>query len=444
MSRPTRVLLLAYYFPPVGGGGVQRVLKFCRYLCEFGYEVVVITGPGRSKDLWTPEDRTLLDELPSGVEIQRIRNPEPMPSRWRGRVDRAFDLLPPPLRWWIDGATALGRNAAGDSDVILGELVPYATAYAAAKLAQEFDRPWVADLQDPWALDEMWLYPTVLHRRRDLARMRRVLGTASHIVMNTSEAVHRMRSRFPELTPRLVDAIPNGFDPDDFDGLAPAAKSPEVFRIVHTGTLHTEAALDLRRRRWIRRHLGGEPVPGVDFLTRTHVFLLEAINRVVRETSTLSAQIELHLAGVLTESDRNIAATSPVSRLHGYTSHSETLSLLLSADLLFLPMQDLPRGIRAGLVPGKTYEYLGSGRPILAAVPAGDARDLLAEAGNAYLCNPADVAAMAQILIDRIAEWRQGHAPPAPRPDVLARYERRRQAEQLACVLEHAVAEQPP
>lgn len=439
-----RVLFLAYHFPPIGGGGTQRTVKFCRYLVEYGYQPVVVTGPGKSQDLWAPEDASLAAELPPEVEIHRVPGPEPTaPSRWRGRIDRMFDLMPSTLRWWVDGAVRIGRRVGPDVDLIFGELVPYATAHAAAHLARELRKPWVADLQDPWALDEMWLYPSGLHRARDTVRMRRLLGTATAIVMNTPEAADRVQRRFPELAARVTEAIPNGFDPADFEGVSPAERPPRAFRIVHTGTMHTDAGLRLRRTGRARRLLGGTPVPGVDFLTRSHVFLLEAIDRLIALEPGLASEIEVHLAGALTERDREVAAAAPVAHLHGYMSHAETISLLLSADLLFLPMHDLPSGTRAGLVPGKAYEYLGSGRPILGAVPDGDARDLLREAGNAYLCRPADVAGMAEIVAARVADKRRGLVPPPPRRDVVERYDRRHQTERLASVLDRALQASP-
>jgi glycosyltransferase involved in cell wall biosynthesis len=434
-----RVLVLAYYFPPIGGGGVQRTLKFCRYLPELGWDPVVVTGPGTTDDLWAPGDRTLLEQLGSEIEVHRIHTPEPAVPRWRGRVDRALDRLPPTLRWWVEGAVDVGRQAGRDVDLVFGELVPYATAYAARRLAMETGRPWVADLQDPWALDEMWLYPTGWHRARDSRRMRRALGSAAAVIMNTPEAAARVRRAFPELSQRVVEAIPNGFDSGDFVDVPSAARQPGVFRIVHTGTMHTEAGLQLRSRKRLRRALGGMPVPEVDFLTRSHVYLLEAVERLVEQEAVRPGEVEVHLAGALTETDRATAATSAAVRLHEYISHSETIGLMLSADLLFLPMHELPEGTRAGLVPGKTYEYLGSGRPILGAVPAGDARELLAAAGNALLCGPSDVTRMAELLAARIVQWRRGEAPPAPDASVIEPYERRRQTERLAAVLDGAL-----
>jgi hypothetical protein len=112
-----------------------------------------------------------------------------------------------------------------------------------------------------------------------------------------------------------------------------------------------------------------------------------------------------------------------------------------SADLLFLPMHDLPPGRRAGLVPHKTYEYLAARRPILAAVPDGDARDLLAASGAARLCLPADVAAMAEHVLADVEDWRSGVAPRAPRPDVVSRCTAPRLVAQLATVYSSLAAQ---
>jgi glycosyltransferase involved in cell wall biosynthesis len=422
---------------------VQRAAKFARSLFDYGYQPVVVTGPGKSEDFWAPEDATLGSDMRPDVEVHRVPGPEPAPaSGWRRRADRMLDLTPRAASWWVEGAIDVGRIAGRDCDVILGELVPYHTARAAAQLSRELSLPWVADLQDPWALDEMWLYPSALHRLRDTARMRRILGTATEIVMNTPEAAARVRRRFPELSERVAEAIPNGFDPADFEGIPPAPKDPDVFRIVHSGYLHTADGFRNRRTARMRRLLGGAPVPGIDILARSHVYLLEAIDRLIALEPELVSKLEVHFAGVLSETDRAVAAASPVARTPGYLSHPATIGLLLSADLLFLPMHDLPDGVRAGLVPGKTYEYLGSGRPILAAVPDGDARDLLGEAGNAFLCGPRDVAGMTEILTTRIAEWRRAVKPRPPQSNLVARYERHRQTEQLANLLDRVLVSQ--
>ena len=134
--------------------------------------------------------------------------------------------------------------------------------------------------------------------------------------------------------------------------------------------------------------------------------------------------------------DRELAVGSPVTRLHGYVSHEKTLELLRTADLLFLPMQDLPVGVRATIVPGKTYEYLATGRPILAAVPEGDARTCLAEAGTGVICGPGDVDDMVRILRDQLERFRLGLPPPELRHDVASRYDYRHLTRALAEVFD--------
>lgn len=431
-----RVLFIAYHFPPVGGGGVQRSVKFVRYLREFGYEPVVLTGPGPSEWRWTPEDKTLADEIPGDIEVHRVPGPEPPQSGgWRRRAERVLDLRTPFARWWTEGVKRLAADIAPRCDIVFGELVPYVTAEAAVEVARRSRKPLVLDLQDPWALDEIWVYPTAVQRLRDVRRMRRSLAAADATIMNTPEAASRVLTHFPELARKLVASIPNGFDPQDFQAPFPE-RQDEAFRIAHTGYLYTEIGLVHQRTARIRRLLGGMPIPGVDLLTRSHYLLMQAIELLIARDPELADTLELHLAGVLSDVDRRIAGDSGVVHLHGYMPHAESIALLRGADLLFLPMQNLPPGERAGLVPGKAYEYLAAERPILAAVPAGDARDILEESGAAIICDPTDVEGMAAAIRAEIDRKRAGEPPSRPRPDVLARFERRRLTGQLADVLD--------
>ena len=429
-----RVLMLAYYFPPLGGGGVQRTLKFVQLLPERGYEPVVVTGPaGRALD-WAPDDDTLAGRVPAGTEILRVAGAEPERTRLTGRLERWARVRSPRTRWWIEGAVAAGRAAAGSADVIYATMSPFGTAEAAAHLARETGRPWVADLRDPWALDEWLVYPSALHRRLELRRMGRVLGSAAAIVMNTPEATAALRRRFPELSATPVATIPNGFDPDDF-AAPPPVREDAAFRIVHAGWSHAASGRRHERLRAIRGLLGGA-TRGLDILTRSDVYLLEAVRRVRERRPDLD--IEVHLAGLDTA-----PGDIPFVRPRGYLPHPEMVALLRSADLLFLPMHDLPAGTRARIVPGKTYEYLAAGRPILAAVPDGDARDLLARSGGALLCRPADVEAMAAAIAAQAERRRAGDTGPVPDPALLRAFERRALTGELADLLDRVGGSRP-
>ena len=271
-----RVLLLARHFPPMGGAGVHRTMGSVRHLPEHGYEPIVVTGPARRepRNRWEPCDRGLVSRLPSGAVIHRV--PEPEPDVDVSRFDRLLDRPSPLARWWIEQSVRLGAEVGCDADAVLVSCAPYETAFAGARLARELGRPWIADLEDPWALDEMRVPLSALHRAVDLRRMRRALRSASAIVMAAPEAAERVRRAMPELASRvLVTGIPIGFEPSDFPVARPRA-TDGIFRIVHTGTMHIDFGEHLRRTR-LRRRIAGGSFRGLDVLPRSHVFLVEAI-----------------------------------------------------------------------------------------------------------------------------------------------------------------------
>lgn len=438
-----RLLFISYHFPPIGGAGSQRPASLARNLPDLGYAASVVSGAGSELDRWTPRDLSLASRL-TELDVHRVPGPDPAPSTgWPARLERWTGRASPWTRWWVEGATRTALSVAdGTESLVYTWSQPYECVEVGATLSRKLARPWVADLGDPWALDEVNIYPTGFHRRRDLARMHSLLAGAAAIVMSTPEAVARVRHAFPDFRDKPIIASPVGFDTRDFETPLPKPDN-SVFRIVHTGYLHTEDGLRLRRQRRLRRALRGSYLP-VDMLTRSHVYLLEAVERVVTADPTLDGKIEVHLVGALSAVDQEYANRSPAARTHGYVPHDETLKIMRSADLLFLPMHDIPRGERAGLVPGKTYEYLAARRPILAAVPEGDARDLLAEAGNASLCDPSDSAGMGRAISSEVERWRRGLPQQKPREEVVARYERRNQAKQIAELFDSVLGTQPP
>jgi glycosyltransferase involved in cell wall biosynthesis len=412
------VLQIAYHFPPIGGAGVQRNLQLARHLPALGYRPVVVTGPrGRDDYRWTPSDAALADG-PARHTVHRLRGPEP--SMVTPRVRRWLRRSPAWERWWAEAAVRTAVAVGADADLVHASLAPFMTADAALEIARRLDKPLVLDLEDPWALDDMQVYATALHRKLELRRMGRVLASADAVVMNTLEARLRVLDAFPDLWPERVVAIPNAFDPLDFADPPGEPRDDGRFRIVHTGSLHTDLGLAQRAApRW-RRLLGGG-VEGVDFLPRSHVYLVEAVDAVLARRPELEGVVDVHLAGVFTAEDRAVASRYPFVRLHEFLPHDQTIRLMRSADLLFLPLYELPPGRRAGIVPHKTYEYIAAGPPILGAVPDGDARDLLAESGSAALCRPGDTAAMSEILLAEVDRWASGAPRPSPRPDVVDR-----------------------
>lgn len=435
MSR-RRVLFIAYYFPPLGGGGVQRSAKFVRYLPEHGFDPVVLTGPGPADERWAPTDASVGDDVPPGVRVIRVAGPVPNGEGvWRSRLRKlacaptAFD------RWWSRGIADLAHEV-GDVDVVYASMSPFSSARPAGLIAARLGVPWVADLRDPWALEEYFEYPTALHWSIERRRMRRSLGSAAALVLPTPGTLERVQEAFPELGDRAVE-IRNGFDPDEFNG-AGERQSDDLFHLVHAGNFYFHHP----PRRGIRRLLGGTN-DDVDLLPRSPAFLLSAVDRLCEEHPEVAGRVRLHLAGVLTSVETAMVERARCRHLvetHGFLPHDQAVRLVASADALFLPMHGLSPGVRSTIFPGKAYEYLASGRPILAAVPQGDVRDVLERAEWTVVCDPNDVDAIAQgvtMLVDQRDARRQRNAN---RTELLRPFERPRLAAQLADVLDRALS----
>jgi glycosyltransferase involved in cell wall biosynthesis len=426
---------MAYHFPPTGGSGVQRSSKFVRYLPEHGFDPIVVTGPGEAGGRWTPSDPSLQSDVGDGVDVLRV--PGPAPGAGGGLVWRARRFVrdrSPFDRWWIEGAARAGR-ARADAQLVHVSMPPYRSAHAAAEVAAELDVPWVADLRDPWAVEEYSVFPTFAHWWLERREMRRALASASTLVLPTPGTADRVADTFPELRDRVL-VIPNGFDPEDFAG-PPPGRTDDVFHIVHAGYFYG----DVQRRR-LRRLLGGTDVDA-DIFPRSPAFLVRALDRLVDARPELRRRLRLHLAGPLTSVDEAILAETRCRDLvetHGYLPHTESVALVRSADALFLPMHLLPDGQRSTIVPGKLYEYLASGRPILAAVPDGDARDLLTQADWTVVCRPDDTDAIAAGLVSLLDRMGERRGATADRRELLARFERPRLAQDLAGVFRDALA----
>jgi len=423
---------------------VLRPLYLARHLQELepGWDVEILTGSGTSTDRWSPSDAAL-SSLGVDLAIRRVEEPEPAGNgRVREAAERWFTVPGPWSAWWTRNVERCGDLRAADVDVIVATMPPYQTAAGAAVIARRHRTPWIADLRDPWALDEMTIYPTGLHRRLEDRSMHAKLRSAAAIVTTTPELANQICEAFPDLSDRPVVSIPNGFSPTDFAGSVPPTDDG-IFRIVHTGSLHTDLGNRQRAITGVRRIMGGG-ASAAEVLTRSHVYLVQAIEQILAREPSLKSVVELHLAGALSPADEAEARRLPQVRLHGHVGHDAAVGLLMSANLLFLPMQKMRPGVRATIVPGKLYEYLGSGRPILAAVPEGDARDILTEAGIAYVCEPDDVAGMATAIEREVTRWRAGEsARPLP-AGLLARFDRRALAERYSELLNAVVEGRVP
>jgi len=419
-----KILFISYHFPPQGGAGVQRSLKFVKYLPDFNVLPTVLTSPGSKENRWTPKDETLLKDLPESVEVHRIE----WPSATVGEPKREA-LLTKALE------SCKELHAKQKFDLIFVTTSPFEDLQFASRASEELSIPWIADLRDPWALDEFQVYRTFLHRRQVKKGMANAFKGASLIIMNTPTAESLLKQQFPHIAnSTVVTNITNGFDKEDFNNNVPSTSKNKLFTIVHTGFLHSRAGLKQQEKN-LQYKVLGKIDSGVKILPRSHFYLIQALENLVQKKPELKGSIHLVLAGSLNEVDQEIVQNSEIPDLvemPGYLSHDDSVSTVQNADLLFMPLHDVKKGKKTSIVPGKTYEYLASLNTILGAVPEGDAKDFLQNSGLGITCEPADVEQMVSILEEQIELWKANEHQRKADLEFIYQFERKNLTARLA------------
>ena len=449
---PQSVLFLAYFFPPRGGAGVQRSVKFVKYLPQFGWNPLVVANGGTTQDWVSPvEDKTLLKDVSPDTVVRYTRLNERelatyhrSQKKWRHRLS-----ITDPIHWWVSPAVRLGLEMIEEHkpELIYVTMSPFTAARAGVELKARTGLPLVLDLRDPWTLDETRMYPTKWHRRRDHKAMSTAFAAADLIIMNTPLSADRAREAFRTETAHPRDKviwITNGFDGEDFGRCDPTPverPGKDVLRIVHTGSFHSEMAMlwdDLfAKRGWVNKFKHA-PRP-INLWTRTPRYLLQAMERLTASGDIPPDKLELVLVGEVTESDRAMVETSPVAKmvkLLGYRNHTESVRWVESADVLFLPNHTPLDGGPALIVPGKTYEYLGSGRPILAMGSPGDMMNFVRETGSGVTVAGNDIAGAAKVLSELYQAKVSGQSIVKQDREKVAMFERRALTQRLAEALD--------
>ena len=402
-----RVLVLAYLFPPLGGAGVQRTLKFVRYLEPLGWDATVVSTRSRH---YPARDPSLLEEIPASAHVVRTRA---LPlANWLSLVPYRLGLrrVSAYLNWpdggigWLPFALLAGLRAARRDrpDVIYSTSTPQSGHIAAMIVSRLTGVPWVADFRDEWAADAFRAdQPRPLARlsgrlERDLVRhARRVVVAADYF---------RLQGLAQDDPRRVV--IANGIDEADLPaGVAPGS---DRFVLAHVGTIYG-----------IR-----DPSP-----------VLRALVRLIRKGAIDGERVAVRLVGSLWLEGFDPPPEACVERT-GYVGHRRAVEEMCKATalLLYVPSSSLAPS-------GKLFEYLASGRPILSLTgPNNLASRLVREWDAGVVAEPDDEAAMDQALLTLWRRWLEDGLPDQEevRRKTLERYSRRKTAEQLARVLDEA------
>ncbi len=399
-----KLLMLAYYFPPLGGAGVQRSAKFAKYLARAGWEIKVISVVPPA---YEPSDPSLEREIVrERISVTRtpireaFRSLDRIPGGWRARaVLQDWFLFPDRTAAWFGPAYQAAASFCEKNPGIpvFSTSAPYTAHLIGLALKRRFGSPWIADFRDEWTQNPYLGYPSPWHRMRHRNVERQVL-TGADLVLSVSDRITEgLRWLAPGAAGQFV-TIPNGFDPEDFETLQPPFG--RQWAITHVGTLNKARAGLIRP-------------------------LLEQLRKMVDSGQIPPDQLRVRLVGSGTYPDLEELRTG-YTEVIDYLPHQQALNLMAASDLLILAESN------PAAFTGKIFEYLGVRRPVIGLVhPDSPAAGLIQEANAGWVLDPADATAMEAVLAYCYTGWASKLPTITSRNDVINRYDRRLQAEKL-------------
>jgi glycosyltransferase involved in cell wall biosynthesis len=445
-----KVLLIAYPFPPRNSSGVFRPTKFVKYLPQFGWQPSVITTD-HNRTGEEGIDETLLADIPLDVEVWRVPTPRPRPVEWlqslvgwkskstaisdqnadmtstaihatpnrpslikmiRRTLLSPFYLIQQPpidnLLYWSLCIVPLALYIIKQKqiDVIITTSPPWSPLLSGLLLKLLTRKPWVVDIRDPWTTDHFIYHSTGFWHRFNQWLERRILRYADHTIL-ASKAWMPFYSKFYKSPHSRLTEITNGYDSEDFDVNEQEqnkTSDTSFVQIFYPGSVHSEEI---------------DPI----------INSLKQLPRHIRE------RLKFHFVGYMHPNQIRRIQESSIKHLFSRypvrISHVEALEKMTQSQILLL-LRSNP-----DYYPGKLFEYMRVGRPILAILPPGVASELVIKSGIGCVITPNANEKLAKVL-EQIATDYPGFLAKHYHPnwDIINRYDRQKLTGQLVQILE--------
>jgi len=403
-----KVLIITYYWPPSGGGGVQRWLKFVKYLSDFGWDPVVYTPENPEMPV---VDESLLREIPDGIQVlkRKIREPYGFYKKLTGRkkedkIQTAFlsekkhksgkmeyfsvwirgnFFIPDARRFWVRPSvrylTAFLRN--NPVDVLVTTGPPHSMHLIGMALKQKLNIPWLADFRDPWTNIDYY-NDLNLSKRADRLHHRmekKVLQNADSVTVVS----WGMEADFNRIRPGKYHVIPNGYDADDMAGLPAITPDNNKFALAHIGSLTR---------------------------TRNPENLWAALHQLCKENKDFARDLLFYNVGKIDVSVLDSLTKAGLKKYLvkiDYLPHDLILTEQRKASVLLLLINNTPNAKL--ILTGKLFEYLAARRPVVCIGPAnGDAARVIEETGAGMSFDFTDIKNLKNGLIDLYTQFKSG------------------------------------
>lgn len=422
-----KVLIITYYWPPMGGGGVQRWLKTTKYLREYGWEPIIFTTKNGEA---TVLDEGMLEEIPEGIETLRVPIWEPFDlyKKFTGKKKdqklvpgmaqesdgnsflhnlsiwvRGNLFIPDARKFWIKPASKylLKYLKNNQVDAIVSTGPPHTTHMIALNVVKKTNIPWLCDFRDPWSnIDFYHKLKLTNWADKKHKRFENEVLTKSDQVVTVSWS---WAEDFQRISDRMPVVITNGYDPADFTKAGKVALDKK-FTITHAGSLNED-----RNPHSLWKVLK-ELCSDKEFSDDLEIKFIGQVSPVA-----IAELTEYGLKNNLTQIDN--------------LPHHKVMDHLIKSQILLLPLNDTPN--IDGVVPGKLYEYIGAQRPIVCiGKPTGDAATIIKETNAGKVSDFSDT----ETLKNTISEYYQHYKSKTLRVDSKGyeKYSRKLLAGQIA------------
>lgn len=403
----------------MGLSGVQRTLKFVKYLKNYNWEPTVITT---GKVAYFAHDDSLQKELDeTGVRVIRVAGSDPnsilskkgtikLPSEFiRNTFNKLSQIffIPDNKNSWskkaFKKATELIASEHFDCVFITGP--PFSQFDAFSSLKKKYNIPIVLDYRDLWYESYFAFYPTPFHKRIHKKKEYQALKAADLIIVTNRKLKEKLLSSFQFLTFNDIVIIPHGYDIQDFEGISAQPKPQNKMVLMYSG---------------------------IFMVYSTPKYFLKAFKQLSIERTDIASNIELQFVGFLREENKKLIRKLNLQTFvkdHGYVSHTESISKLKSADVLWF-MVGKRKNIEA-ILPGKVYEYIGSKKPLIASVPDGAAKLAVTEYKASFITEPDNIEQIKNTIIEVYKLYKEGNLP-VPDENFVEGFRRDILTEQLA------------
>jgi glycosyltransferase involved in cell wall biosynthesis len=422
MPNRKQILMIVYFFPPLGGAGAQRSLKFAKYLPSFGWHPIILGV--KNPDAYYGTDPHLLNELPESLQVMRanmfraawfyqILNP----LRLR-KVDKFISdyiLIPDDKLGWIPFAYLKALNIIKRNDIkaIFTTSSPYSSHLIGDLIKKKTAIPWIADFRDEWSQNPGLSIPTKLHRRLHLGLEGVVVRNADKIIAVNSHIKSLLSKNLESKYTEKIRIITNGFDDDDFSQIGSDAtdlNDTNKFILTFAGLFYGAISPDN---------------------------LLKSLNALIESNVISEKEITIRFIGGNTSRDLLEKDPHQICRFIGYKSHRECIDYLGRSTALLLL---LGKGSRSGvdeIIPSKTYEYIATRKPILALVPdTGAAAKLIRASKSGIVINPDDGAGIKEAFLGLYTQWKEKDLKHSPCLEKINKFRRKQLTGQFAEIID--------